>query len=38
MHIYKKTKILAKGPNPKVSHLVFLHELGSKDRRATPQR
>ena len=38
MHIYKKTKILAKGSNPKVPHLVFLLKLGSKDHRATPQR
>ena len=38
MYIYKKTKILTKEPNPKVPHLVFLLELGSKDHRATPRR
>ena len=37
-NIYKKTKILAKGSNPRVPHLVFLPELGSEDHRATPRR
>ena len=36
--VYKRTKILVKGPNPRVPHLVFLPELGSKDCHATPQR
>ena len=36
--IYKKTKILARGPNSKVPHLVFLTELGNEDRHATPRR
>ena len=35
-NIYKKTKILAKGSNPRVPHLVFLLKLGSEDHRATP--
>ena len=38
IYIYKKTKILAEGPNPRVPHLVFLPELGSEDRHAIPWR
>ena len=34
----KKTKILIKGSNLRVPQLVFLPELGSKDRRVTPRR
>ena len=34
----KEAEVLAKGPNPRVPHLVFLPELGSEDRRATPRR
>ena len=36
--VYKRTKILVKGPNPRVPHLVFLPELGSEGRHATPRR
>ena len=32
----KETKVLAKGPNLRVPHLVFILELGSEDCRATP--
>ena len=36
--VYKRTKILVKGPNPRVPHLVFLPELGSEGHHATPRR
>ena len=32
----KRAKSHAKGPNPKVLHLVLPPELGSEDRRVTP--
>ena len=31
-------KVFAKGPNPRVTHLVFLPKLGSEDRHATSRR
>ena len=31
-------KVLAKEPNPRVHHLVFLLKLGSENLRATPRR
>ena len=34
----KRSKFHAMGPNPKVSHLVFLPELGSENHHATPRR
>ena len=34
----KRSKFHAKGPNPRVSHLVFPPELGSEDHYVIPQK